>query len=93
MAGLRRFFLGGVNDALNGGPARTGYSGQEAAFGVSAVGPNLRIMPVHLVTAMPVLFVALGGLASIAAGYLRRGPADTFTIVPPGSHLAQPPGR
>ena len=69
-------FLGWVNDALYGGPARTGYSGQEAAFGVTAVGLNLKIMPVHLVAAMPVLFVALGGLASIAAGYLRRGPAD-----------------
>ena len=69
-------FLGWVNGALYGGPARTGYSAGEAAFGVTAIGPNLKIMPVHLVAAMPVLFVALGGLTSIAAGYLRRRPAD-----------------
>jgi hypothetical protein len=68
-------FLGWVNEALYGGPARTGYGPGEAAFGITAIGPNLTIMPVHLVAAMPVLFVALGGLASIAAGYLRRGPA------------------
>jgi len=69
-------FLGWVNGALYGGPARTGYGGGEVSFGLTAIGLNLRIMPVHLAAAMPVLFVALGGLASIAAGYLRRGPAD-----------------
>ena len=65
-----------MNDALYGGPVRTGYGGGEVSFGITAIGLNLKIMPVHLAAAMPVLFVALGGLASIVAGYLRRGPAD-----------------
>jgi len=68
--------LAGVNDALYGGPLRTGYAGGEVSFGVTAVGLNLRIMPAHLVEAMPVLFVALGGLASIGADALRRRPAE-----------------
>jgi hypothetical protein len=68
--------LGGLNDALYGGPVKTGYGGGEVSFGVTAIGLNLKIMPVHLVEAMPVLFVALGGLASIGADVLRRGPPE-----------------
>jgi hypothetical protein len=65
-------FLGWVNAALYGGPLKTGYGGGEVSFGISAIFQNAKIMPVHIVEAMPVLFVALGGLISIAVGGARR---------------------
>jgi hypothetical protein len=65
-------FLGWVNTALYGGPLKTGYGGSEVSFGTSAIIQNAKILPVHLVEAMPVLFVALGGLASIGLDFARR---------------------
>jgi hypothetical protein len=64
-------FIGWVNAALYGGPLKTGYGGGEVSFGLSAIGQNAKIMPIHLVESMPILFLALGGLASIGFGALR----------------------
>jgi hypothetical protein len=65
-------FLGWVNIALYGGPLKTGYGGGEVSFGISAIFQNAKIMPIHVIEAMPVLFAALGGLISIGVDAARR---------------------
>jgi hypothetical protein len=57
---------------IYGGPLRSGYQPGEITFSLSALGPNLRYMPAHLIQAMPLLVLALAGLASIAVTWLRR---------------------
>jgi hypothetical protein len=53
-------------DALvYGGPLTTGYPPGEITFGLGAIGPNLRIMPAHLLQAMPMLVCGLVALAWI----------------------------
>jgi hypothetical protein len=82
-AGAWRWWLGSVAvfgagvavfDALiYGGPLRSGYRPGEIQFSPSAVGPNLRYMPVRLVEAMPMLVLGLLALFAIAASWVRRG--------------------
>jgi len=55
------------DDRVYGGPLATGYPPGEVAFRISAIRPNLRIMPAHLVRAMPMLVLALLALAWIVA--------------------------
>jgi hypothetical protein len=65
-----------VFDALiYGGPFRSGYQPGEIRFSLTAVGPNLRYMPAHLLQAMPVLLLGLLALAWITArrAAARRG--------------------
>ena len=57
---------------IYGGPLRSGYRPGEITFGFSALGPNLRYMPAHLIQAMPVLVLGLAALAGIAVIWLRR---------------------
>ena len=54
-----------------GGPLRSGYRAGEMTFSLSALGPNLRYMPAHLIQAMPMLVLGLGALAGIAVTWLR----------------------
>jgi hypothetical protein len=55
-------------DALvYGGPLRSGYRPGEITFSLSAIGPNLRYLPAHLMQAMPVLVLGLAALAWISA--------------------------
>jgi hypothetical protein len=62
-----------IFDALiYGGPLRSGYQPGEITFSLSALGPNLRYMPAHLIEAMPMLVLGLAGLAGIAVTWLRR---------------------
>jgi hypothetical protein len=58
-----------------GGPLTTGYQPGEVTFGLGAIGPNLRIMPAHLMQAMPMLMLGLTALAWIIVRWLmlRRG--------------------
>ncbi len=61
-----------IFDALvYGGVTKTGYSNGEITFSLSAIVPNLRHMPVHLIEAMPVVLVALAAVIAIAARALR----------------------
>jgi hypothetical protein len=53
------------DDRVYGGPLTTGYRPGEVAFGLGAVVPNLRIMPAHLMQAMPMLVFGLVALAWI----------------------------
>src|SRR5262249_36543566 len=56
---------------IYGGPLKSGYRAGEITFSLSALGPNLRYMPAHLIQAMPVLVLGLATLAGIATAWLR----------------------
>jgi hypothetical protein len=58
------------DDWVYGGPFTTGYPPGEVTFGTSAIGANLRIMPPHLIQAMPMLVLGLIGLAWIIVRWL-----------------------
>jgi hypothetical protein len=58
------------DDLVYGGPLTTGYQPGEITFAVGAIGPNLRIMPAHLMQAMPMLVLGLGALAWIIVRWL-----------------------
>jgi hypothetical protein len=53
------------DDLVYGGPLKTGYRPGEITFALSAVGPNVRLMPGHLIEAMPMLVLGLIALAWI----------------------------
>ncbi len=59
------------NTLIYGGPLRSGYRPGEIRFSLSAIGPNLRYMPAHLIQAMPMLVLGLAALAGIAVAWLR----------------------
>jgi hypothetical protein len=52
-------------DLVYGGPLTTGYQPGEVTFSLGAIGPNLRLMPGHLLQAMPMLVLGLVALAWI----------------------------
>jgi hypothetical protein len=54
-----------------GGPLRSGYRPGEVTFSLGAVGANLRLMPTHLIQAMPMLVLGLAALAGIVLVWLR----------------------
>jgi hypothetical protein len=58
------------DDLVYGGPLTTGYQPGEVTFAFGAIGPNLRIMPPHLMQAMPMLVLALIALAWIIVRWL-----------------------
>jgi hypothetical protein len=64
------------DDQIYGGPLTTGYQPGEVTFSLGAVGPNLRIMPGHLIGAMPTLALGLVALAWITARRLALRRAD-----------------
>jgi hypothetical protein len=53
------------DDLIYGGPLTTGYPPGEVTFSPGAIVPNLRIMPEHLLNAMPMLVLGLVALAWI----------------------------
>ncbi len=66
------------DDLVYGGPLTTGYPPGEVTFGLGAIGPNLRLMPAHLMQAMPMLVLGLAGLVWIVLRWLmlRRAPGE-----------------
>src|SRR5881275_1771625 len=58
------------DDLVYGGPLTTGYAPGEVTFALGAIGPNLRLMPAHLMQAMPMLVLGLIALAWIIARWL-----------------------
>jgi hypothetical protein len=60
------------DDRVYGGPLTTGYQPGEVTFALGAIGPNLRIMPAHLLRAMPMLVLGLVALAWIIVRWLMR---------------------
>jgi hypothetical protein len=72
-------FCAGVaifDDLVYGGPLKTGYQPGEVRFSLGAIGPNLRLMPRHLMQAMPMLVLALIALAWIIAQRLTLARKD-----------------
>jgi len=67
-AGLALF-----DDLVYGGPLQSGYRAGEITFSLSAVVPNLRLMPGELIRAMPVLLLGLAALAWIVVRTVRLG--------------------
>jgi hypothetical protein len=65
------------NSLVYGGPLKSGYRPGEITFALSAIGPNLRYMPAHLMNAMPFLILGLLALAWIigAWAWSRRASA------------------
>jgi hypothetical protein len=64
------------DDLVYGGPLKSGYRAGEITFSLSAVLPNLRYMPAHLIEAMPVLVLGLAGLGWIVWRWARLRRAD-----------------
>ncbi len=70
------------DDLVYGGPLATGYrfatGPDQVTFGLGAIGPNLRLLPAHLIQAMPMLALGLAALAWIIvrAVTLRRAGAE-----------------
>jgi hypothetical protein len=60
------------DDLVYGGPLATGYAPGEVAFGLGAVGPNLRLVPAHLIQALPMLVPALVAFAWMTARWLMH---------------------
>jgi hypothetical protein len=58
------------DDLVYGAPLATGYQPGEVTFGLGAIGPNLRIMPAHLMQAMPMLVLGLIALVWIIVRWL-----------------------
>ena len=65
------------DDLVYGSPLTTGYQPGEVTFGLRAIGPNLRIMPAHLMRAMPMLVLGLIALAWIIIRWLLLRRADS----------------
>ncbi len=76
------------NNVAYGGPLKSGYPPGEVTFSLGAVPSNLRLMPAHLIEAMPMLVLGLAALAWIAGrwGKLRR--ADSEPAAPARRDLA-----
>ena len=53
------------DDLVYGGPLKSGYQPGEVTFSLGAIRPNLRLIPPHLMQAMPMLVLALIALAWI----------------------------
>ena len=70
------------DDLVYGGPLTTGYQPGEVTFGLGAIGPNLRIMPAHLMQAMPMLVLGLIALAWIIVRWLvlRRAGGEAGAV-------------
>ena len=64
------------DDLVYGGPLSTGYQPGEVTFALGAIGPNLRLMPAHLIQAMPMLVLGLIALAWIIVRWLMLRGAD-----------------
>jgi hypothetical protein len=59
------------DDLVYGGPLTTGYRPGEVTFGLGGIGPNLRIMPAHLLQAAPMVVLGLIALVWIVVRWLR----------------------
>ena len=58
------------DDVVYGGPLKSGYRPGEITFSLGAIPPNLRLMPAHLISAMPMLVLGAAALAWIIARQL-----------------------
>jgi hypothetical protein len=59
-----------------GGPLKSGYQPGEITFSLGAIPSNLRYLPAHLISAMPMLVLGLAALACIAWRRMRLAGTD-----------------
>src|SRR5947209_11140894 len=73
------------DDLVYGGPLTTGYAPGEITFSFDAIVPNLRLMPPHLMEAMPMLVLGLMALVWITVRWLvlRRNVSQAGVPVRP----------
>jgi hypothetical protein len=64
------------DDLVYGGPLTTGYPPGEVTFALGAIGTNLRLMPRHLVQAIPALVLAVVALVWIVVRWVMLRRAD-----------------
>jgi hypothetical protein len=76
------------DDLVYGGPLTTGYRPGEIQFSLSAIRPNLRYMPAHLMQAMPVFVLGLAALAWIIGRWIWSRRAGGGRAVGAGRDLA-----
>src|SRR6185503_942778 len=72
-------FCAGVavfDDLVYGGPLTTGYRPGEVTFSLSAIGPNVRLVPAQLMQAMPMVTLGLLALAWIVVRWLALRGVD-----------------
>jgi hypothetical protein len=72
--GSAALFAAGVaafDDAVYGGPFRSGYRPGEIIFSLGAIPANLRLMPAHLIQAMPMLVLGLTAVTWITVRRVR----------------------
>jgi hypothetical protein len=62
-----------------GGPLTTGYPTGEVTFSLGAIGPNLHLMPAHLIQAMPLLLLAAASILWIVVRSLASRDASEST--------------
>ncbi len=90
-AGSVAVFAAGLawfDDLAYGGPLRSGYRPGEISFALAAVPRNLRVMPAHLIEAMPMLLLGLAALAWIAGRRARLGRVGRSRPGPGGADVA-----
>jgi hypothetical protein len=68
--------VGIFDDLVYGGPLTTGYQPGEVTFSLSAIVPNVRLMPAHLIQAMPMLALGLIALGWIVVRRLALRGVD-----------------
>jgi hypothetical protein len=75
--------LATFNDIVYGGPLKSGYPPGEITFDLGAIGPNLRLMPAHLLQATPVMVLGLSAFIWILVRRLavRRAPSQPIQNV------------
>jgi hypothetical protein len=64
------------DDLVYGGPLKSGYQPGEVMFSLGAIRPNLRLIPAHLMQAMPMLVLALIALGWIIVRRLMLVPGE-----------------
>jgi hypothetical protein len=65
------------DDLVYGGPLKSGYQPGEVTFSLDAIGPNLRLLPAHLMQAIPMLALGLIALTWIIARRLVVHPHES----------------
>jgi len=64
------------DEAVYGGPFRSGYRPGEITFSIVAVPANLRLMPGHLILAMPMLVLGLAAVVWMTVRWVRLRQAE-----------------
>lgn len=73
---LSGFCIAAFDDVVYGGPLKSGYPPGQVTFSLASADSNLRLMPQHLIQALPMSLLGLAALVCIAAQWLGMRRAD-----------------